>query len=143
MQYHVHTSTHIQIKYAHFYMNVYMSYPMSRILADSLIHAFAMYENCFQNKRFLFLKLIEQPSISKHIGQAADIKSVGKASNEICWTTLRYNLLDILRYNLLNILRYNLLDILRYNLLDNPPISKHIRQPFDIKHNGQPTDIIY
>ena len=100
MQCHVHTSTHIQVKHAHFYMLC----PMSRVLADSLTHALAMYENYFQNKIFLFLKLIGQPPISKPIEQPFDRKTH--------WTTLRYNLLDILQYN----------------LLDNPPI-KFTRQP--------------
>ena len=107
---HAMTNTHtFKQKYAHSYSNVYMSCPMPRVsLTLSHMH-FPCMKNCFQNN-FFFLKT--------H-WTIFDIK--------IYWTTLRYNLLDILRsilcwttlrYNILNILRYNLLDILRYNLLE-------------------------
>ena len=35
-------------------MNDHMPCPMPRVLIDSLTQAFSMYENCFQNKIFLF-----------------------------------------------------------------------------------------
>ena len=45
---HTHTFKH---KYVHSYSNVYMPYPMSRVLTDSLTHAFAMYEKLFSKQK--------------------------------------------------------------------------------------------
>ena len=55
----LHTFSHIHIKHACLYMNVYMPCPISQVLTDFLTHAYGMYENNFKTKDFFFfLKLI-------------------------------------------------------------------------------------
>ena len=61
----------------------------------------AMYENCFRTKDFCF--------INHSIGLPSE-KFTGQPSDQVHGITVRYR-----------------------NILDNPPISKHIGQPSDIK----------
>ena len=110
-----------------------MSCPVSRVLTDSLTHAIVIYENCFQNKSFLFLNPLDHLRVSNH-WTISENPFIGQPSDRVHWTNLRYNLLDNPPIEFIG----QTFDIiywttLQYNLLDNPPI----------KFIGQTSDKIY
>ena len=56
-------------------------------------HAVVMYENCFQNKSFLFLNPLDHLRVSNH-WTISENPFIGQPSYRVHWTNLRYNLLD-------------------------------------------------
>ena len=108
---------------------------MSRVLADSLTHAFAMYEKLFSKKKIFvsensldnlrYQNPLDNPSKLNPLDKPL-IRFVGQPFDIIYWTTIRYNLFigqpsDIIY------------------LLDNPPISNlFIGKPSNIKFIQNP-----
>ena len=112
----IHTLTPIQVKICTFLHECLHVMPMSRVLADSLTHAFYMYEKLFSKQNIFIIEnsldklryqnTLDNPLMSKYTGQPSGIITY--------WTTLRY-----------------------HNVLDNPLISKSfIDQPSDIIHSN-------
>ena len=58
------------------YLNVYMPNHMSRVLTDSLTHAYVMYENRFQTKIFVLMWATLR---YKYIGQFSEVNLLGNS----------------------------------------------------------------
>ena len=100
-------------------MNVYMSCPISRVLIDSLTHAYAMYENYFKTKAFCFLfyflNLLDILRFYNKVDNPPNsdiVISIGQPSDMILYCT------------------------------GHSPIVQYTRQSSEIKYDGQPSEMI-